>query len=145
MNEQTSQKPNVFFWIISVLALAWNAMGVYAYLAYVYISDEAFAQMTEAEQNLHEHMPSWVTGAFAIAVFAGFLGSIALVLKRKWAAPLFAVSLLTIFIQQAYNQLAAKLYTVSGTETIFFSILLVLIAIALYMLSRGWAAKGWLK
>ncbi len=145
MNEQTTQKPTVFFWIISVLALAWNAMGVYAYLGNVYMSEEVFAQMSEAEQTLYENMPAWVIGAFAIAVFAGFLGSIALLLKKKWATPLFALSLIAIIVQQVYNQLVAKLYTVSGTGTLFFSFMLVLISMALYVYARNWTAKGWLK
>ena len=145
MIEQANQKPNAFFWIIGVLALAWNAMGVYMYLMNVYLSEEAFAQMSEAEQTLYENIPAWVTGAFAIAVFAGFLGSIGLLLKKKWAAPLFALSLIALVIHQGYNQLAAKLYTVSGTGTIFFSLMLILIAVALYLYARSWSAKGWLK
>ena len=145
MNEQSSQKPNVFFWIISVIALVWNGTGVFMYLSSVYMSEEAFAQMSEAEQSLYENIPAWVTGAFAIAVFAGFLGSIGLLLRKKWAAPLFALSLVTIIIQQVYNQLVAKLYSVAGTGTIFFSAMLVLIAVALYMYARSWSAKGWLE
>lgn len=145
MNEQTDQKPTVFFWILSVVALAWNSMGVYAYLRNVYMSEEAFAQMPEAEQQLMEQLPAWVTGVFAIAVFAGLAGSLGLVLRKRWAAPFFALSLIALVIQQVYNQIIAKMYTVMGSDSIFFSVLLVVIGIALYVLSRNWSAKGWLK
>ena len=70
MSESTN-KPSVGFWIIGVIALIWNLMGVFAYITQVNMTDEVIAALPDAERALYENVPAWVTGAFAIAVFGG--------------------------------------------------------------------------
>ena len=41
----------------------------------------------------------WVTGLFAIGVFAGALGTLGLVLRRRWARPLLLLSLVAVILQ----------------------------------------------
>ena len=43
-------KTPTLFWVISILALIWNVMGVMAYLGQVYITDEVLASLPEAAQ-----------------------------------------------------------------------------------------------
>ena len=85
----SSNKPGIIFWIIAVIALIWNLMGVMAYRAQAYMTDEAKALLPEAEQAMYSDIPAWATAAFAFAVFGGFLGSLALLLRKKWATSLF--------------------------------------------------------
>ena len=80
-------KPPMWFWIVSALALLWNLAGVMAYLGQAYMSIENLEKMSQAERLLYESQPAWVTGAFAVAVWGGALGCIALLLKKKWAKP----------------------------------------------------------
>ena len=87
-----TNKPSTPFWIISIIALIWNIMGVMAYLQQAYMSDEEKAILPEAERALYSDVPSWAIAAFAIAVFGGLLGSLALLLRKKWATPLFFIS-----------------------------------------------------
>ena len=145
MNEKIQPKVQAYFWIIGIAALIWNAMGVFAYLGNVFMSEEAFAQMTEAEQRLMEEIPAWATGAFAIAVFAGLLGALGLLLRKKWAAPVFGLSLIAILIQQVYNHLIAKMYTVTGSGSLVFALMIVVIGVILYLLARSWSRKGWFR
>jgi hypothetical protein len=145
MTDQTNGKLPISFWVISIAALIWNLMGVYAYLSTVYMSDEAFAQMPAEQQKLMEALPGWVTGAFAIAVFAGALGCIALLLRKSLATPLLILSFLGIAIQQFYNFFIAKMHTVMGGTSVILPILLLVIGAILIWLSRKWTSKGWLK
>ena len=56
-----------------------------------------------AEQiALMDSLPAWMTALFAIAVFSGVLGSIALLMRKKIATTLFIISFLTATIQQLY-------------------------------------------
>ena len=57
------------FWIISIVALVWNALGVMSYLMSVMMSPETLAAMPEEQRAMYETMPAWVTGAYAVAVF----------------------------------------------------------------------------
>ena len=81
----STNRPKAAFWIIAVIALIWNLMGVMAYLGQAYMTDEAKALLTEAEKALYDNVPIWVTAAFAIAVFGGVLASIALLMRKQIA------------------------------------------------------------
>ncbi len=61
----SSIKPPIWFWIISVLALIWNILGVSAYLAQAYMTDETLAALPEADQAIYANLPAWYTAAFA--------------------------------------------------------------------------------
>ncbi len=81
----TTTKPPVWFWIISILALIWNSMGVNQYLQQAY-NTEAFKSMVSTEElEMISQLPTWYTAVFAIAVFAGALGCILLLLRKKLA------------------------------------------------------------
>lgn len=98
-----STKPSVSFWIISVIALLWNLMGVMAYLTKAFITDEMIATLPEEQQaEFAVVYPAWVTAAFALAVFCGALGSISLLIKKKWATTLFLVSAIAAIAQHIY-------------------------------------------
>lgn len=96
-------KTPTLFWVISILALLWNIMGVMAYLGQVYITDETLASLPEADQFYIKNVESWVTAAYAIAVFTGALGCIALLLRKKIAKKLFIISLIAFLAQSTYN------------------------------------------
>jgi len=55
-----------YFWILSVLALLWNLIGVSTYLATVTISPEALESMAEAERALYL-APWWLNAVYPIA------------------------------------------------------------------------------
>ena len=79
----TTTKPPVWFWIISILALIWNSMGVNQYLQQAY-NTEAFKSMVSTEElEMISQLPTWYTAVFAIAVFAGALGCILLLLRKS--------------------------------------------------------------
>jgi len=84
MSTNVKIKPPVWFWIFSVLALLWNLMGVGAYLYDAYEKEAAMAPYTEIQRSILEGHPAWVTGAWALAVFGGTLGCIALLLRKKY-------------------------------------------------------------
>ena len=103
MSEKSNTKPPIWFWIVSILALLWNLMGVMSYLEQAYMTDEMKAQYTADQLTLMEGIPVWVTAAFAIAVWGGLLGCIALLFGKKWAKPVLMLSLIAILIQMAYS------------------------------------------
>lgn len=95
------EKTPVWFWIIGLLALAWNALGVLAYFGQMLRTEEDFAQLTQVEQDLFANQPFWYTSAFAIAVFAGFVAAVVLLLRKRVAVRIFWVSLIAVLVQFA--------------------------------------------
>ncbi|MFQ6005551.1 MAG: hypothetical protein ACE5OQ_08600 [Woeseia sp.] len=144
MQEESVGGPPRSFLIISIAALVWNLFGVMSYIMHVTISAEALAEMSEAERALYETSPAWVTGAFAIAVFSGVLGCLALLLKKAWAVPLFVISLIAVIAQFGFWLFVANAIEVHGTEAVFMPLLVTVIAIFLVWYSRDANNKGWL-
>ncbi len=136
-------KPTSAFWIISVLALLWNIMGVVAYLGQAYMTDEVLKALSEGEQSYYNNVPAWVTGAFAIAVFAGVFGCVGLLIRKKWAVILFVISIIAVIAQSTYNLYIQKFMEVP-LQHMIWSLVVILIAIFLVWFSRNAAKKNWL-
>ena len=132
----STTKPTALFWTISIIALLWNIMGVFAYLGQAYMTEDALALLPEAEQAYYANVPMWVTAAFAIAVFTGFLGSVALIVKKKWAKPMFLISFITVVAQVVYNLIIQDFVSLGGTRII---LPLVTLAVAAFLI---WFAKN---
>ena len=64
-------------------------MGVMNYFGQM--NAEMVAAMPEAKREIIESRPAWATGAFAVAVFGGEIGSVLLLLRKSAAYHLFIV------------------------------------------------------
>ena len=139
-----SNKPPVWFWVVSVLALLWNLSGVYNYLSLKFNQVEMLEAMTQAERELFEGVPAWATAAFAIAVFSGAIASIGLLLRKKWAKSLFILSLVAAvlqFINWLFLQNAGEVY---GSQAYIMPVVVVVIGLLLILFSKKGVQKGWL-
>lgn len=142
--ELSSNKPPVWFWIVSVVALLWNGVGVVSYFSIVGMSAEAIAELPAAEQALYVNTPVWATAAFAIAVWGGLLGSALLVLRKAWAVPVLIVSLVGIVVQFGHWLFMTDAAKVYGAETYFMPALVTTIAVILVWFANLSKSKGWL-
>ena len=140
----TLTKPPIWFWIVSGLLLVWNLMGVAAYLAQVYMSPEALAALPEAEQTLYEAVPAWATAAFAIAVFAGAIGCVGLLLRKAWAIPVFYVSLAGVLVQDIYNFFIGNTMEVYGASAIAMPIVVLVILLGTIWFARKAKESFWI-
>ena len=145
MSEKSNTKPPVWFWIVSILALLWNLMGVMSYLEQAYMTDEIKAQYTAEQLTLMQGVPAWVTAAFAIAVWGGLLGCIALLFRKRWAKPLLMLSLIAILIQMAYSFFMTNAAEIYGLiRGIIIPLLVIIIGIALVQFARIAEKRNWI-
>ncbi|MDC6388548.1 hypothetical protein PP182_07630 [Maribacter sp. PR1] len=144
MTTETKVKPPTWFWIVSILALLWNLTGAMAYVGQAYMSVEDLAALSEAERTLFETQPAWVTGAFAVAVWGGTLGCIFLLLRKKWAKPIFIISLIGIIAQMSYSFFMSNSFEVYGPGGLVMPIMVLIIGIALILFSNKGIRKQWL-
>ena len=144
MNVATHPKRPLGFWIVAVLALLWNLLGVVMFFVQTNLPPEALAALPADQRALYEATPAWVNGAFAVAVFAGLLGSMTLLLHRRLALPLLALSLLAVLVQMGYTYLATPALQVYGPAGLALPIVLVVIAAFLAWFARRSIARGWI-
>lgn len=114
--------------IIGVLALLWNAVGVFSYLAHVGILGEGGPPPGGAV------MPPAVTAAFAIGVFAGVAGSLGLALLARWARPLLWLSWIGTLIDWIW------VFGWSGSASAPLGVTVVVISTLLVLLAE-WLAR----
>ena len=83
-------------WVVGVVALLWNAFGCVDYTMTQLQGDVWLDQfgMTEVQIAYFHTMPTWTFAAWAIGVWGGALGAVLLLLRRKWALPVFVLSFL---------------------------------------------------
>ncbi|PKQ44941.1 hypothetical protein [Confluentibacter flavum] len=131
-------KPPVWFWIVSVIALFWNVMGVDQYLGQAYKTDRWRLALTEAQLEMASNLPAWLTAAFAIAVFTAVLGSIGLLLRKKWSYSLFIISLIAVIVQMGYVLAQGHFYGIAMTISI------IAFAVFLVWFSKKSISKDWI-
>ena len=141
----TSQKPPIWFWVVSVIALLWNLMGVYNYLYQAFNQLVILANLNQVQREVFEGIPAWATAAFAIAVFAGAIGSIGLLLRKKWARPLFIISLIAAVAQFIHWLFVSNAVAAFGPSTYVMPIIVVVVGLFLIYFSKQGILKGWLK
>ncbi|GGW73437.1 hypothetical protein DFQ11_10961 [Winogradskyella epiphytica] len=144
--EHHKQKVPVWFWMIAVVFLLWNFMGVLSFFAHTFISEEALAKLPQAERELYGDYPLWTTIIFAIAVFGGFIGSIGLVLRKKWAKSAFILSLCAIIPQMIHNVFFTKSMEVYGPgQAATMPIMVVVFGVLIIGFAHFSIQKKWLK
>lgn len=139
----TTSVPKMFYWI-SGAALVWNLLGVAAYIGQVTMSPENLAALPEAQRALYENLPAWVTSAFAIAVNAGALGCLLLVLRKALALPVLVVSLVAVLVQMYHSFFMSNAMEVMGAAAVIGPAFVIIIGIYLVWFANDAKSKGWI-
>ncbi|MBT8255082.1 MAG: hypothetical protein KJO23_00950 [Bacteroidia bacterium] len=140
----TTNKPNIWFWIIAVIALLWNLMGVFQFYASTMMKDSLAENYGETEMEIFNALPSWYFIVFGVAVIAGALASILMLARKKFAVPVFGISLIAVLIQMGYWLFATNIMDELGAQAAIMPMVVIVGAIFLYFYSKGASQKGWL-
>lgn len=129
-----------WFRVVALIALLWNAFGVFMYLSSVGLFGNPLEGLSEAERAIASSIPAWITAAFAIGTFAGLAGSLGLLLGRRWAWPLLLLSLVALLVLEGWIVFisgAVELHGIAVPVTVTVGALL-LAWLAHHARQRGW-------
>jgi hypothetical protein len=140
----TQIKPPTSFWVISVLVLLWNITGCAMYVMQVSMTPEDILALPAEQQAMLTNVPTWVTSAFALAVWGSLFGSVLLLMRKKLAGPVFVASFAAILIQMYYSFFMSPMMELSGAAGMILPLFIIIVGALLIMFSRSAAAKGWL-
>lgn len=135
----------VWYWFVASLLLIWYIIGIVLLTGQVTLTEDALDMMTQSERQLYIDMPLWVVWAFALGVFGGFFGCVALLTKRKWAKYFIIASLIGIIAQIIYNLAMSGGLEVYAGNAILIPVLRVAIGIFAIWLSVAGIRRGWLR
>jgi hypothetical protein len=137
MGKVIGAKVPLWFRAVALLGLLWNGYGVYMYLLSVGMIKTAQAPPVQA-------VPAWVTGAFAVAVFAGLLGSLLMVAGKRLACILLVLSLVAVIVQTVWIVFISNARAVEGMKALIMPGAITLVALLLVLVAARGAEKNWL-
>jgi len=134
----------IWFYVIAGVALLWNLLGAVAVGMNFMITPEAIASLPPEQQQMYANTPKWSSYASLIAVIAGSLGALALLLKKAWALPLFILSLIGLVIQNIGIFVIVDAAAVLGSSVLIMQGMVFLIAVGLILVSKSAIKNSWI-
>lgn len=145
MNDTPAPRPPIHFWVIAVVALLWNAVGAFDFLA-TQIQLESYMSAFSQEQLAYFYgIPTWAVITWGIATVSALFGSIAMLVRLRRAYELFIVSLLGIVFTSIHSFVLSDGAQIMGTGGVIFSGVIVAIGIFLIFFSRAMRQRGVLR
>ncbi len=138
-------KTPLWFRTLAVLLILWGAMGVFAWVQQMRLGAEAMGPATAYDSALYASLPGWYDWAYLIAVSAGLVGAVMLLLGSALARPVFAVSLVGVVVMFGWMFLATDIIAVKGVPlAVGFPIVIVTIAVLQLWLAGMAMRRGWI-
>ena len=84
------------FWLVGALAVLKNGLGAFDYVMTQTQGDAWLANMepTQTQLDWFHGLPACYDAVWAVFVWGGLLGGLLLLMRRRWAVPMFALSFL---------------------------------------------------
>lgn len=131
---------------VAVLFLLWNFIGIGAFVMQWTMDLTELAKTDPYQAQTFAQMPGWAWAAYAIAVAAGTLSALLLVLRHKAAVLLAGVEVIAVLVQFGYTFFGTDLMTQkSAAETVPLPAAIIIIAILQFFYARWLAGKGVLR
>lgn len=135
-----------WFWVVGVVLLLWGAAGVSAFYSQLTTPyEQMVASMGKPAADCIAKMPQWLWWDYGIAVWSGIFGTVALLLRRTWAQPLYLISLVAVLIQFGYSFGVARTYEIMGWSSAIFPAFIILMAAAQFWFAGRAKKMGWLR
>lgn len=135
-------KAPMHLWIVGVLALLWNFMGCFDYLATQLKLESYMGNFSEQQLEYFYGIPAWAVSGWAIAVWIGIVGTVGLLMRRKWSVIAFIISLVGLALSSIYTVGMSNGLEIMGTSGTVMTVLIWVISIFLVWYSKQQAKAG---
>jgi len=127
-------------WVVGVLSLLWNGFGGFDFIqtttrGEAYMRESGFGEEMIAYYNA---MPGWMYVPWTLGVWGAVIGSILLLLRRRWAVHAFALSLAGAVFSLIYSK-AINPPPLPAELAVMAWMPFVIMAIALFLAWYAWA------
>lgn len=131
-------------WVVGILTLLWNAMGAFDYTMTKTQNAQYMSQFSDAQLDYFYSFPAWVVAAWAIAVWFSVIGSALILLRHRWAVPVFWTSFVAMAITSLHNFVLddVSLIDITGPFAIVFAAIIFVIAALLVWYSTVQRDRG---
>lgn len=99
MSDELNGTPPISFYIVAGVFLFFNVTGLIFYYQQMTLTPQMLQGLDASTIAFLEATPVWATSGYAIAVNAGVVASIVLLLRKAWALPVYIVSFAGVLTQ----------------------------------------------
>src|SRR5262245_5596505 len=113
-------------WTVAILSLLWDGAGAYT----IFMAQAGkLPDISADEAAYYAAQPLWFVLVTDVALIAPLLAAIALLLRSRWAVPLFAISLLAILVTNGHDLVAGSSRALASRGALIVTLLIVVLAI----------------
>lgn len=131
-----------WYWIVAVGALLFEAAGAYLYANSLMLDP---ATLPLDQRAVYDATPQWMNVAWAVAIGAGLLGAVALLLRSRFAQPLLLISLVAVAAQFSGIFLVRQLRELTPEDHLTVPVVILLVAYGIWQTSKLAQKRGWLR
>lgn len=143
MEDKTSLQPIAgWFKIAAIASIAFMALGCVIYLMQVTADRE---KLPIDQRAMLDAAPIWMWAAFAVAVWVGLAGTIALLLRKRLAVSLLGVSLVAVLVQFSSYLVVPQLRDLMSLDGFVVPVVIVLLTWTVFWFAWHSQKKGWLR
>lgn len=134
-------------WLVGSIAVLFNFIGVFDFVMVMTQGAKymASAGMTPAQIAHYQSMPGWMTVVWAVGVFAAFLASGLLLMRRRLALPVFALSLAAFLASLFYTYVLTDGGAIMGRQMAITSAVIAGLLVFFIWYSRLMSVRGALR
>ena len=142
MTDTMTVKTPWHLWVVGVISLLWNGFGGYDFIQTT-TRGEAYFRESGFDQAMIDYfnaIPNWVYVPWTLGVWGGVLGSLLLLLRSKWAVPVFALSLLGALVNVVHGAMD-PMPPLPPEMAMMAYMPYVIVVIAMFLLWYAWAQR----
>lgn len=142
MTNEIHRNPPSWFLFAAIGALLWELVGCSMYL--LQVSADA-ARLPVDQRAMWEAAPTWMVGAYAVAVWSGLAGAILLLLRKRQAAPLLLLSVLAALVQFSALLVVPALRDLVTSDDLMMPFIIILVCFVIWRFAHQAKQAGWLR
>ena len=137
-----NSKVPAWYWLAAVAALLFEGTGALLFANSLTLDP---ATLPLDQRAIFEATPQWMTIAWAVAIGAGLIGAIGLLLRRRFAEPAQLISLLAVAVQFSGLFLVEQLRELTPEDHLIVPVVILLRSYGIWQLARLAKRRGWLR
>ena len=134
-------QPPAWFRPAAIAVIAWEILGCAMYLMQVRVDPAA---LPADQRAVWDATPPWMIGAYALAVWVGLAGAVALLLRRRVADPLLLVSLIAVTAQFSGLLWVPELRGLMTSDMLLLPFVIVFVCFVIWSFARRARRRHWL-
>lgn len=139
---ETATTAPFWYWAAAIACLLFEAAGAFLFAGSLTLDP---ATLPLDQRAIFDATPQWMTIAWAVAIGAGLLGALGLLLRRRFAEPMLLISLLAVAVQFSGLFLVRQLRELTPEDHLVVPVVILFLAYGFWQSAKLARRRGWLR